>query len=116
MDENVMPRTRDHEALADLVAQRLLTVKEIAFACGLATNYVYEYLNGRRNPTARMFNDILRYAAIWADGKVDRNDGPEVAELNIKIPLLMNSLLSTLQHINRAFEGAGSDRGGRGAA
>ena len=156
MDDS-MPRTRDHEALSDLVANDLLTVKEIAHATGLATNYIYEFLNHRRNPTPQMFNQMLVYAArvlpadatrfvaianivlplicrdtpiechidfsnslegfsieqaqrmvaalcesvgrscglgigILADGKIDRSDNPQIAELKIKAPVLENHL------------------------
>ena len=170
-----MPLTYDHEALCDLVGTGLLTVKEIAYATGYATTYIYEFLNARRNPTCQMFNRILVYAAslipsdrerfvrifavimprlirgtpvqahvtfgddgcdrpiedirrdvgvlcreigdvadhhsaVWADGQVDRRDAPDVAELNAKVPLLMQNLSAMLAHVNRKFDASGAGR------
>lgn len=81
-----MPLTRDHEALAHLCGPSgLMTAKDVSFATGLHSHYVYEFLNGRRNVTAQMWNQILRYAVRWIPANIQRF----VAIANTVCPLFL---------------------------
>ena len=86
MDCGSMPLTRDHEALGHLCGPSgLLTAKDVSYATGLHSHYVYEFLNGRRTISAQMWNQILRYAIRWIPTHTERF----IAVANVICPLLL---------------------------